>query len=83
MGGVWKVLLDPAGVWVSYRGRQVTTSVPAVPGQATNNVEHLELELWRRGRAEGVSSELHMSDPNPLVRSIAGLDQITAAGLNP
>lgn len=30
-----------------YHGREVTTSVPAGPGQAADDVEHLELELWR------------------------------------
>lgn len=28
---------------------EVTTSVSAGPGQVADNVEHLELELWRRG----------------------------------
>lgn len=30
-----------------YHRREVTTSVPAGPAQAADNIEHLELELWR------------------------------------
>lgn len=41
----------------SYHRREVTTSVPAGPAQAADNIEHLELELWR----DGVEKRKHVN----------------------
>lgn len=44
-----------------YHGREVTTSVPAGPGQAADDVEHLELELWRGKGKHGSGAVVHVS----------------------
>lgn len=49
---------DPSGQWgretlrwgFAYHRWKITTSVPAGPAQAADNIEHLELELWRERR---------------------------------
>jgi len=55
-----------SGGRLSYHRWQVTTSVPAGPGQAADNVEHLDLELWRRGnRKYGGGVAVHASVIGP------------------
>ena len=42
-----RVSVFDGGWGFPYHRGKVTTSVPAGPAQAADNIEHLELELWR------------------------------------
>lgn len=65
-------MLGSKALWRSgfpYHRWEVTTSVSAGPGQAADNVEHLELELWRRRgekkQKHGYGVVLHVSVIHP------------------